>query len=201
MKFFRRSGIPEDRIPRDANGKPDLSRYRKPAAYYRDLYLSWWPAYLEETDGGKRGGPAGTTYWSRRTHGQWGLIARGAEAVPHAMELLQSANPDFREDGAGILGAIGRDDAVVEALADSIAGDADPQVIDAAVIALGQMRNRAAVPALARLLTDSGTDGDTADLAARSLGQVVRRRFDRTGDPVGAAREWLRTHGQQATPC
>src|SRR5262245_59855008 len=44
---------------------------------------------------------------------QWGLIARGKEAVPVAVGMLRSEIPEVREAAAGVLGAVGRDDGVV----------------------------------------------------------------------------------------
>jgi hypothetical protein len=198
--------IPEDEIPVDSTGRPDLRYYTRSADYYYELYKAWWSVYLSETRQSRREGRPPTeaerathTWWSRRVHGTWGLIAKGSAAVPFAMEMLRSKNPDFREDAVGVLAAAGGDDAVIDELLNVLERETDQKAVDSTVMALGELRNRKAIPALARLLLDPGTDGDTANLAAHSLGQVVRQKFGRGADPIAAAREWLASHPTSLT--
>lgn len=44
---------------------------------------------------------------------------------------------------------------------------------------------------VAELIRNGGADGDTKDLAISTLGQIVRRCFDRQPDRGAAARDYL----------
>src|SRR5262245_37184843 len=97
--------LKEDNIPVDHRGQPDLSRYTDSVEYYVDLHEKFlaslrgeWPWVTQET----------SLPWSSRVHAIWGLIAKGSAAVPYALKLLAHAEPDAREDGAEILGAVGK---------------------------------------------------------------------------------------------
>ena len=52
---------------------------------------------------------------------RWGLIYVGAAAVPFALEMLKTSVPEAREGGAGILPAVGQDDAVIETILAALA--------------------------------------------------------------------------------
>jgi hypothetical protein len=60
--------------------------------------------------------------------------------------------------------------------------------------ALGDLKNRKAIPRLAELIRNSEIDSDTPWAAMQSLGQIVRKRFDKKADPMAAAQEWLMKH-------
>ncbi len=135
------------------------------------------------------------TWWKRRVDANWGLISRRDEAVPYAMEMLRSGNPDIREDGAGVLAELGRNEEVIDALLGALQTEDEDQPRDAMIEALGRLKNRRAIPYLAQLIKDPETDGDTRWTGAGALGRIVRRRFDRQGDPVRAALAWLDANG------
>src|SRR5262249_28760327 len=130
----------------------------------------------------------------KRVHGTWGLISKGAEAIPHALTMLKSPNPDIREDGAGILGALGKEEGVVEALIENLGAETNTGACDSMILALGQLKNRKAIPWLAKFIRNHDADGDTQWGAMESLGRIVRKRFDRMPDPIAAALEWLAKH-------
>jgi HEAT repeat protein len=92
------------------------------------------------------------------------------------------------------LGAVGKDEAVVETLVSSLEGEADTTARDSLIVALGELRNRKAVPALASIVKNIDDDGETRHLAACSLGRIVRKRFGKQADPIAAAIEWLDRH-------
>lgn len=131
------------------------------------------------------------TWWRLRVEATWGLISRGSEAIPFAMGMLASGSPDIREDGAGVLAEIGRDDVAVDALIARLHGEDEHQPRDAIVQALGRLKSRRAIPSLARLIRDPATDGDTRQVAIVALGTIVGRRFERRPDPDRAAEAWL----------
>ena len=133
--------------------------------------------------------PGGT--FAERTHGCWGLIANGEEAIPYALAMLSSAKPDAREYGAARLAEIGRGEGVVRSLLETLAAETDIEARDSLIQALGGLRNRAAIPALATLIEDEDVDGDTRWTAVESLGRIVRRRFLGKHDPVAAAKDWI----------
>jgi hypothetical protein len=132
--------------------------------------------------------------YSREVMSNWGLISCGPEAVPYALVLLKDRDSAIREHGAGVLQGLGREASVVDEILAALEAEEDLQVIDTLVAALGEMRSRAALPVLARMLRDPRTDGDTRWQLADALGRIVRRRFDKKDDPVGAAVEWLDAH-------
>ena len=136
-------GVEEDRIPIDPSGRPDLSYYTRSAEYYAAMHA-------------RAIAPGGT--FAERTHGCWGLIAKGEEAIPHARAMLASAKPDAREDGAAILAEIGKGEGVVQSLLGALAAETDVEARDSLVQALGGLRNRAAIPALAALIEHEDAD-------------------------------------------
>ena len=169
-------GAEEDRIPIDPSGRPDLSYYTQSAEYYAAMHA-------------RAIAPGGT--FAERSHGSWGLIAKGKEAIPHALAMLASAEPDAREDGAGILAEVGKGADVVQSVLAALAAETDVEARDSLIQALGGLRNRAAIPALAAVIDDEEADGDTRWTAVESLGRIIRRRFLDKPDPVAAARAWI----------
>jgi hypothetical protein len=129
-----------------------------------------------------------------RVHAEWGLIYSGAAAIPFAIDMLKSRVAEAREAGAGILGAIGKDERVVQSLLESLGGEVEAVTRDSIILALGQLRNRKAIPALASIIKDANADGNTRHTAADSLGSIVKRRFDKQPDRIAAAIEWLDSH-------
>ena len=105
--------------------------------------------------------------------------------------MLLSAKPAAREDGAGILAEIGKGEGVVQSVLEALAAETDVEARDSLIQALGGLRNRAAIPALAALIEDEDADGDTRWTAVDSLGRIVRRHFLDEPDPVAAARAWI----------
>jgi len=138
---------------------------------------------------------SGSEAFDRRAKAQWGLIACGTEAVPYALRMLASPDADVREDAGGVLGAIGRQPEVVDAVLDALETENDQQTRDSLVLALGQLGDHRAVPRLAALIRSNATDEDTRFTAVQSLGRLARQHFDRRDEPVAAALEWLDKRG------
>jgi HEAT repeat protein len=134
-------------------------------------------------------------WWKTRVAAERGLISCGIDAIPYAVELLDSRDPDIREDGAAVLAALGDNELVVDALLRALEKETEDQPRDMLIIGLGQLRNKKAIPFLAMTIRDPDTDGDTRFTAIQSLGQIARRRFDRSAEPEAAAVEWLDAHG------
>lgn len=161
-------------------GAPDPSRYPESAEAYHDRHR----AALEAHD------------FRGRVDAIWGLIARGADAVPFLSQMLRSRTPEAREDAAGAFGWMaGNDATIVDELIGALEAETDVQAADALIVALGQLRDRRAVETLARIIRADATDGDTRHTAIQSLAQIARRRFDRAADPVHGALTWLDEHG------
>ena len=186
--------LKEDRYPTDKRGKPDVSYYTDPLAYYIQMYEQFLDTIEERKTGA---GYEVELSFKRRVHALWGLIAKGAEAAPYALSLLQRSEPEAREDGPTILAELGQDDGVVDALLASLKSETDQTAIDAMIITLGELKNRKAIPALAGVIRDEAQDRDTRWTAAESLGRIVRRRFADTGNPLEAALAWLAKHPPQ----
>jgi HEAT repeat protein len=134
---------------------------------------------------------AGDEAFKRRVEAQWGLIRSGQEAIPFALRMLGSSDPEIREDGGGILGQLGTQDGVADGVLAALAAESDDQARDSLVLALGELGDQRAIPALAGLIRAEDTDGDTRFTAVQSLGRLAKRRFDNQEDPVGAAIVWL----------
>lgn len=132
----------------------------------------------------------------KRVEGVWGLTAKGDEAVPLLVELLKHPDAEARADAAGALGWL-RDSSphIEEALVAVLRSSVSDEERDSALVALGSLRSKAALPLVAGLIRAEETDGDTKHLAVGTLGQIVRRRFDRQHDPEAAARAYLDSAG------
>ena len=182
--------LKEDKYPVDKHGKPNLAYYRDSLDYYIQMY----ERCLDTLEGRKTGvGYETELAFKRRVHAQWGLIAKGAEAAPYALSLLQRPEPEAREDGASILAELGKDDGVVNALLESLKSEKDTTATDSIILTLGRLKSRKAIPALANVIQDAA-DHDTRWTAVESLGTIVRRRFLDAEDPIAAAITWLKKH-------
>lgn len=184
--------LKEDAYPVDARGRPDLAFYSDPLEHYLLLYEQ----HLGALAGRKGPGHEIDLAFRRRVHATWGLIAKGPAAVPHALAMLKRREPEAREDGAAILAALGRQDGVVLALLSALDAEAESEPKDSVILALGHMRAKKAIPALARIIQDPSADRDTRWTAVEALGMIVRRRFSRQADPVASALAWLGKHGR-----
>jgi hypothetical protein len=180
----------EASYPVDARGRPDVRSYTDSLEYYIQMY---------EQHVGTLQGKTGAGYeidlaFSRRVHATWGLIAKGAAAAPYALSLLGRSVHEAREDGAAILAELGRDEAVVDKLIESLNLETDTSARDSIILALGRLKNKKAVPSLAAIIRDAAADGDTQWTAVESLGLIVRKRFLKQENPVDAAKAWLDSH-------
>jgi HEAT repeats len=165
-------GAEEDRIPIDPSGRPDLSYYTQSAEYYAAMHA-------------RAIAPGGT--FAERTHDSWGLIAKGNPRAGDASEC--EARCARRRRGDPCRDRQGRRCSAIRTGGTS--GRDSVQARDSLIQALGGLRNRAAIPALAALIEDEDADGDTRWTAVESLGRIVRRHFLDKPDPVAAARAWI----------
>lgn len=172
-------------------GRPDTRYYTDSLEYYIQMYEQ----YLATLEGKRGPGYEIELASSRGVHAQWGLIAKGAAATSYALSLLERSIPEAREDGAGILAELGRDEAVVDKLIERLASESETTARDSIVLALGQLGNKKAVPSLAAIIRDVAIDVDTKWTAIESLGLIVHKRFLKQDNPVKAAIAWLDTHG------
>ena len=180
----------EDQYPVDSRGCPDLRCYTDSLDYYIQMY----ERHLGTLQGKKGPGYEIELAFSRRVNGVWGLIAKGTAAARYALSLLQRSEPEAREDGAAILAELGGDDGVVDNLLETLRTEKDTTARDSLIAALGQIKNRRAVPVLAAIIRGESADGDTRWTAVESLGLIVRKRFLKQADPVKAAKDWLDKH-------
>ena len=125
----------------------------------------------------------------------WGLLARGREGLPFALQLIHSDDPDAREQGASLLGSLGKDPSITDELVKMLESETDDVARDSAIIALGQMKSKWALPTLEKILRDTTADSDTRWTAGESVGRIVRRRFGKSGGSVtDEAIAWLDAH-------
>ena len=156
--------------------------------------------FLDSLEGRRTGvGYEVELQFSRRVHAVWGLIAKGAEAAPYALSLLQRSEPEAREDGASLLAELGKNNGVVDALLESLRSETELEARDSMIITLGSLKSRKAIPALAEIIRDAAQDHDTRWTAVESLGAIVRRRFTDKEDPIQGALDWLAKHPESTT--
>jgi hypothetical protein len=172
-----RPRLEEDEIELGATGRPDLSRYDKPLAYYTEMYAVW-----TEAPGG--GPKAMELAHRRRTHALWGVLAHGLDGVSFAASLIRSDRKEVRTDGLFLFHEL-RVLSDLDALASM---DRRPWTRDALVElidALGAVRSRQALPLLAR--TVDSEEPSVREATARALARVLERSFE----TVESAHEWL----------
>jgi hypothetical protein len=181
---------------------PKLASLTKPLDYYIALYERSIPPVDGLPTDVKPGDPDLKWYvrqvsnaYHNRVVATWGMIAKGTASVPYALTMLKSKNPDIREDGAGVLMGIGKQPAVMEALLAALDHEMESQPRDVIISALGKMKDKRAIPALARIIRQPDVDGDTRWCAIESLGDIVRKQLTSTPNPVEAALRWLDSHG------
>ena len=198
--------LEEERYPRDSLGRPDLTRFVRPAEYYAgyiDEYLSTLrpsPADMEA-----RSTESLRYAYRKGVLGQWGLIARGpAESLPFVVRLSSESVPEGRQMAAGILeawvsadGNAAIEEHAVAATEREAALDApNVEALNGFVGILGRTRSQRALPLLARLLRlPSASNGDLDWATADAIAEIAGKAFDRSGDRREAAERWLRSQG------
>ena len=183
-------------IPHSYERGPDLSYYTESARFYYDLICESAPHLKDRpraaTDADREMASVAN---NRIVHATWGLIARGAEAMPFAIKLIASKDRDLRESGANVVAGLhdpARLPDVVRHTMAALETEQDRLVIDTLLSALGDLRSPQAIPLLKRFIVNDQEDGDTRWEAAVSLGKIVGKRFDRKGaDAVELAQQWL----------
>jgi hypothetical protein len=183
--------LEEDNMPIDAHGKPDLSRYTKPLAYYIGLYEASMTRIPEAEFSEERANLS----FRQRVHATWGLRAKGAEGIPFLLTLVGRKNSDAREDASFLLGELKRTDGIADVFLTQLNNEKDLVVKSAMIQALGKLRYQPAVQAMARLILSDDIDRDIRLDAADSLGQIVKIPFSESDDPLAAAISWLGTQG------
>jgi hypothetical protein len=204
--------LEEERFPRDASGRPDLTRFVRPL----DHYIGYLDAYLESlrTDARPTGGAAQRPHtdsaWQAYAYrkgvlGQWGLIARGpGEALPYVITLLGHPLPEARQAGAGVLDAwVGAQPhpnlaayALTAAEREASAPERDAETLSVLVELLGRIKSVESLPLLARVLrAPESRAGDVDVAAAQAVGAIAGESFEPANDPRAAADRWLRARG------
>jgi hypothetical protein len=183
-------------VPADETGKPDLSKFDRPAEFYYGVLVEYgeYMAASAREDNAERW-TEGARWWNRRVMAEWGLIARGAESIPYALKLLSSREPDNRSAGSAALSEIGKQPGVVQSMIGALDLETEIEARDTMIQSLGRLKDRDAIPKLAEIIRASDKDGDTRWTAIEALGVIVRRRFLKLPDPAAAAAEWLEKHG------
>lgn len=174
---------------------PDPAHMKMPAEHYARMHADAI-ASLDES----------TIAYGTRVHATWGLCYAGTAALPHALQMLKSKQAEAREDAAGILAHVAKDEQAVDELLAAFdrelaktdeatqGGKDELQALDSVLAALGALKCKKAIPSLAKLLRNEKADGDSRWNAMESLGRIVRRRFDKEPEPIAAAIDWLDAH-------
>jgi hypothetical protein len=188
-----RPRIPEDEIPVDASGRPDLSRYTRPLEHYCRYYEEYQALTARRT---RVPDEVVRAAYAKKVHATWAFIARGAESLPYVLKLLRSPDPEARADAAGILADLGDREGVADALLRVAEEESDPEALTVALDALARLREPRALPLIARIVRDPARDeGDVRWCAVESLERYARRKFTKQPDPVAAACAWLEARG------
>lgn len=197
--------LDEERFPKDAKGRPDLTRFTQPVSHYI--------AYIEAYHASLRGDltpEQSEAKWQAHAYrkgvlGQWGLIARGpGEALPYVLQLISEPLAEARQAGAGVLNAWAAE-GTREALATHSLTAAEREAAlphpDAETLAtlldlLGRLGSRDGLPLIARVLrAPASRAGDVDYAAAEAVESIAGANFDRSADPRQAAERWLREQG------
>jgi len=187
----RKFRLEEDKIPVDGHGRPDLSRYSKPLAHYISLY----EASMTRIPAAELSSERANFAFRQRVHATWGLRAKGAEAIPYLLTLVNRKNPDAREDASFLLGELKRSEGIADVLLAQLKNEEELVAQSVMIQALGKLRYRPAVPALARLILLDDIDRDIQLDAVDSLGRIMKIDFSESGEPLVAAISWLATQG------
>lgn len=187
-------------IPHKHATGPDLSYYSESAQYYYDLIVESTPHLKDKghalTDAEREMASVAN---NRIVNASWGLVARGAEAIPYATKLLRSVDRDQREAAANVFCGLRDSRRLLEIMSQitgALQAERDRLVLDSLLAALGHLRSHDAIPVIARFVLNQSEDLDTRNTAAVSLGQIVKRRFDKAGaNAIELACEWLRSNG------
>lgn len=179
--------LKEEKFPRDAMGRPDLSYYTDPLTYYVEMHQQ----SLASLDGPKQSREDAELDYRRRVQAQWGLIAKGSASIAYALSLLKGKQPEAREDGASILAELGSNESVVNDLIAALESETDTVARDTIVGTLGQIKSRKAVPVLTTMIRDERENYDSRLNAVESLGRIVGKRFHEQKNPIQAASVWL----------
>jgi HEAT repeat protein len=140
----------------------------------------WYEEYRRAWHDLEHGPVAGVERaYDRRVAAVWGLIARAGDALPFALEMLRSRNPEIRADATSVLERLQRNREAIPELIRVVETETELEPLDAAVGALERLRAREALPALTHLLRDESRDGDTRFGAAHTVGKIVGARLRR----------------------
>jgi hypothetical protein len=187
--------LEEEEYPRDAMGRPDLSRFTKPLAHYAAYFDEYLASLGPE-------GPASTTalqlVYRKSVLAQWGLIAKGPrDALPYVKRLLAHSEPEARSAAAGVLEAwTGRDSSFVPELLAAAEVETDPETLALLISGLARARTRSALPLLGRLLRDPASrNGDVHWAVVEAVSDVAEQRFELSDEGLSAADTWLRQQG------
>lgn len=166
-------------------------RYRKPLNYYVNLYEASLARIPEAVVSREQA----SFIFQQRVEATWGLLAKGAEAVPYLLSLINSKSPDAREDASFLLGEIKKTNGIADILLGQLNNETDAVARSIMISALGKLRYEPATPALARLIFREDLDRDTKLDAVGSLDLILKRRFSESKDPVQTAASWLTDQG------
>ena len=183
--FAPKPALAEERIPCNKNGEPDLSYYTEPLEHYVDLYTAFLNTKAKGSTRGQQ-----VLAWKQRVHGTWGLLAKGPDALPFLLTLIRHSNPAAREDGAHLLGELKSDTATNDYLLACLQNEDDLVARSAIIGALGKLRYRPAIPALASLILNKDIDIDMRWNAADSLALILGQDFSGP-DKLRNAEVWL----------
>jgi HEAT repeat protein len=192
-----RAVLEEDRYPRDAQGRLDLSRFTKPVAHY----AAYFDEYLVSLGPkGPKSTPARELAYRKSVYAQWGLIAKGPQdALPYVLQLLAHSESEARAAAAGVLEAwIDGNATLVPTLLAAAEKETDPETLGTLMSAIAKTRTRSALPLLGRILRDPASrNGDVCWDAVEAIGTIARRRFELNEEGLRAADAWLREQEEQ----
>jgi HEAT repeat protein len=183
--------LKENAYPPDEHGNVDYRHYTDSVEYYAEMHQRYLRSLRKRAETMEEA----NLQFDLRIHAVNGLVAKGIAALPVALRMLSSKEPDSREDGAEILAGLGDQPAVVDHLLNALERETDEEAKTSIIASLGHLRTKRAIPALARIIRDPEGDGETRWNAVESLGLIVRKRFVGKPEPIRLAIEWLESQG------
>jgi hypothetical protein len=144
-------------IPATANRTPVREHFDKPAAYYAEMLSSAIALYDAQPRPAQ--GDVELIY-PCQVAATWGLICRGKDSIPFALDLLKSPVPEGRETAAAVLAEVGRDESTVTELLSAFDAEcaktnngeasAGPlETLDSMLCAFGRMKSKKTIRSVA----------------------------------------------------
>jgi hypothetical protein len=190
--------IDSGKIPSSYKNGPELSYYTESPTYYYKLIDDCVKYFKDKPKGAtKEDKNKALIAYRRMVHATWGLIARGAESLPYALQLSKSSNRDKNQAANSVWGWLRKEVRVytiIETLRLQLANEKELQKVVEIIECLGYLRNQKAIEIISPYLLNSSEDKEIQLKSAIAIGMIAHKRFDKTeksDETIQLAINWL----------